>query len=246
MSDDGEFVQIGDAISSPVSEISPSRFADLAASLVAVGDYAVFQLLREFRSPEMDARLEDIAKFTNKGLNLEQPFAKIYQRAARHMSDHVRRLTITDKASTFADGRGDTPIELALHAAIVVEARFGGCIEFEVISPRRGERFNWQDGSSRNLVIESQIDVEGRRVDFVASVLGEDCPEYLIIECDGHEFHERTPKQAARDRNHDWALQNSGVKFRRFTGTQIWRDPCWCADQVIQWACMAVCRGVEA
>lgn len=244
MSNDSEFIQIGDALPSSAG-ISPSRFANLAASLVGVGDYAVFQLLREFRTPEMDARLEDIAKFTNNGLNLEQPFAKIYQRAARHMSDYVRSLTITDKASTFADGRGDTPIELALHAAIIVEARFGGGIEFEVISPRRGERFNWQDGSTRNLVIESQIDVEGRRVDFVVSVLGENGPEYLVVECDGHEYHERTPQQAARDHAHVWALQSSGTKVRRFTGTQIWRDPCGCADQVIQWAGMAVFRGAE-
>ncbi len=54
----------------------------------------------------------------------------------------------------------------------------------------------------------------------------------LIIECDGHDFHEKTKKQAARDKRRDRTLQSSGYKVFRFTGTEITRDSLSCAEEV--------------
>lgn len=47
----------------------------------------------------------------------------------------------------------------------------------------------------------------------------------LFIECDGHDFHERTKEQAARDRKRDRDLQQLGFNVLRFTGSEIWKDP---------------------
>ena len=54
----------------------------------------------------------------------------------------------------------------------------------------------------------------------------------LIVECDGHDFHERTKEQAARDRSRDRTLQGM-FKVFRFTGSEIWADPMACAAQAI-------------
>jgi very-short-patch-repair endonuclease len=62
------------------------------------------------------------------------------------------------------------------------------------------------------------------RVDFAILTQGHDSP-CCFIECDGHEFHERTPEQAARDRSRDRACQLAGVPVLRFTGREIYRDP---------------------
>jgi very-short-patch-repair endonuclease len=56
----------------------------------------------------------------------------------------------------------------------------------------------------------------------------------IAIECDGHNFHERTPEQAQRDRERDRLLQIDGWTVLRFTGTEINRDLEKCTDQV--WA----------
>lgn len=58
----------------------------------------------------------------------------------------------------------------------------------------------------------------------------------LIVECDGHDFHERTKEQAARDRARDRAATLSGYDIMRFTGSQIWGDPWGCAGEVVAWA----------
>ncbi len=54
----------------------------------------------------------------------------------------------------------------------------------------------------------------------------------LAIECDGHEFHERTKAQARRDRARDRWMQINKIMVLRFTGQEIWEDPIACASQV--------------
>lgn len=77
--------------------------------------------------------------------------------------------------------------------------------------------------------IRAQVETEtGHRVDFVVSG---HCGE-IVIECDGHDFHERTREQAERDRRRDRELQFAGYVVCRFTGTEIVRSPAACSREV--------------
>lgn len=58
-------------------------------------------------------------------------------------------------------------------------------------------------------------------------------PRLLVVECDGHDFHERTKEQARRDKQRDRFLVSKGCRVLRFTGSEIWADPEKCADEVI-------------
>jgi len=55
----------------------------------------------------------------------------------------------------------------------------------------------------------------------------------VVVECDGHEFHERTKEQAARDRSRDRSSQTKGHKVMRFTGSEIWADAFACAEEAL-------------
>lgn len=55
----------------------------------------------------------------------------------------------------------------------------------------------------------------------------------VVIECDGHDFHERTKEQAAHDRGRDRWMQANGWSVLRFTGSEIHRDPHRCAEEAI-------------
>ena len=46
----------------------------------------------------------------------------------------------------------------------------------------------------------------------------------MVIECDGHDFHDRTKAQASRDRARDRNLQSFGFLVYRYTGQDIWND----------------------
>ncbi len=57
--------------------------------------------------------------------------------------------------------------------------------------------------------------------------------EYPIaIYCDGHDFHEKTPEQAFRDRNIDRELQSMGFRVLRFTGSEIKNNVTRCIEEV--------------
>jgi very-short-patch-repair endonuclease len=56
----------------------------------------------------------------------------------------------------------------------------------------------------------------------------------LAIECDGHDFHDRTKQQAAYDRARDRELVLLGVTTIRFTGSEITHSAERCADEAIR------------
>lgn len=152
---------------------------------------------------------------------------------------------------------GDSEIERLFYASLVCLIDYGRR-EFtgvsRAISPENAQEL--RDGThpeSRltDLIIESQVKIKDYRVDFIISawtntgrvydethgfVAGEPRWRKLIVECDGHDFHERTKEQAARDRSRDRVLNSHGYDVFRFTGSELWRDPWACAEQVYEWA----------
>ena len=71
------------------------------------------------------------------------------------------------------------------------------------------------------------------RLDFLFKLCLQGDYRLLAVECDGHEFHERTKEQAARDRSRDRVLVEAGVPVIRFTASEIYCDPQNCADEVV-------------
>lgn len=104
-------------------------------------------------------------------------------------------------------GKSESPIEerLAIHLACAIE-------HSSYIFAQHG--VETEAGSFR---LDFAIDPDGARI---------------AVECDGHEWHERTKEQAARDKSRDRALVAAGWRVIRFTGSEIWADPRRCALEV--------------
>ncbi len=54
----------------------------------------------------------------------------------------------------------------------------------------------------------------------------------LVVEVDGHDFHERTKLQASRDRERDRELLMANCQVVRFTGSDVFNDPNGCAEKI--------------
>lgn len=97
-----------------------------------------------------------------------------------------------------------------------------------------------------HLVLFAQAEITPYRVDFlVCSDFGADVeqtnalghpPWGMVIECDGHEFHERTKAQARRDRQRDRIMTMAGITVFRFTGSEIYRSGESCALEALEMA----------
>lgn len=57
----------------------------------------------------------------------------------------------------------------------------------------------------------------------------------LIVECDGHEFHEKTKEQVNRRNDRDLELKNIGYDILHLSGSQIYNNPMKYAYYVIDY-----------
>lgn len=80
-----------------------------------------------------------------------------------------------------------------------------------------------------------QAKVGRYRLDFLLGLRVLDSIKWLVVECDGHDWHDRTKEQAAADRSRDRELQTDGLDVFRFTGSEIWNDSEFCAREVFDW-----------
>ena len=67
----------------------------------------------------------------------------------------------------------------------------------------------------------SQREIGKYRVDFFVII---PYKQGIIIECDGHDFHEKTKEQAKYDKQRDRFLMSKGYKVLHFTGSEIYND----------------------
>ena len=65
----------------------------------------------------------------------------------------------------------------------------------------------------------------------------------LAIECDGHDFHEKTKEQVARDNEREYFLKMQGFDVLRFSGSQIYTKPFRCARQIYNYIVTKAVKG---
>ena len=83
---------------------------------------------------------------------------------------------------------------------------------------------------------QKELFVEGKlvRVDFYIAVYNEKTHQgtQFIIECDGHDFHEKTKEQATRDKQRDRLLMSNGFNVMHFTGSEIFNNTSTCVKEI--------------
>lgn len=161
---------------------------------------------------------------------------------AQELADEIYRRTMEEHAQA----KGDSPIERTFYTALrMVAAQAHRSIQAIYGLDEGADLDYWVrvaavgDGHrGMTAFCFSQVQVAGWRVDFVIHYPvwrdGDYVLKRLIVECDGHDFHERTKDQAKRDRSRDRLAQYEGLPVFRFTGSEIWNDPQGCADEVLQ------------
>jgi very-short-patch-repair endonuclease len=140
-------------------------------------------------------------------------------------------------AGTFDDFRAgidrcQSPLERELVHAFAGLARF----QWRHDNLHRWEVGRWP-GWFLTLLAQPQYDQY--RVDFgICSWIFDEQdlpPMIVVVEVDGHDFHEKTKEQARRDKARDRFMTETEARVFRFTGSEVYRDATACAAQVLQY-----------
>lgn len=163
---------------------------------------------------------------------MKSPLEKIIARATECVADELRMYHDATELGL------ESPIEQIFFAALYATIMYdNGLHDFRRIQVRGDDDTPLLDGEVC-VHVSCQHKFKAYRLDFVITVWSpiEGTWRSLVVECDGHEFHERTKEQAERDRARDRAIQEYGSPVYRFTGSELYRDPMKCAAQVMTWA----------
>lgn len=106
-------------------------------------------------------------------------------------------------AVNFASWKTESPIEGVVYLCLK-ELQWG--------SPRT---------NSYEMLFRPQVEIGSYRVDFLVKY--KDLK--IVIECDGHEFHEKTKKQVQKDKRRDRYLTKLGYKVLRYSGSELFSEP---------------------
>lgn len=169
----------------------------------------------------------------------KDPYSKLVEMASQRMQEEK------EEAFYVAETYCETPIESLFFTALWMACKFDGTEIDGIMYVEDKETLERLQSSGRydtQLIVEFQQQLGDWRVDFIIHFFDAGYPNRsqkwtrLIVETDGHDFHERTKAQAARDRKRDRLSQHQGLPVLRFTGSDLWADPWSCATEVIAWA----------
>lgn len=79
----------------------------------------------------------------------------------------------------------------------------------------------------------AQTKIELYTVDFLFNAKGRDFLP-VVVELDGHDFHERTKEQARRDRARDRELLRWGIVVVRYTGSEVYGNALRCLEETLE------------
>lgn len=186
--------------------------------------------------------LEDL-KIGQSVRNMVKGFNSLPDRAKEIMFASMNRLAMLDDNSLKTYWyiiMGDyldceSPIEKILYVAM----------DFVYIL-REKEFENW------NFMVFPQAEVEHKsktyRVDFMVSMekyedkIQDVIQKDIVVECDGHEFHQKTKEQVKHDNEREMQIKLAGYDVLRFSGTQIYENPMKCANDIIDYALTKIRR----
>jgi len=184
-------------------------------------------------------------------MRVESQEASVPTVTAMSEEELIRRLAgiVAESAATdfrdkldYLSAAIESPIERVLIGALIADKIDGidfslGVIPFDTLSKYRTDySVEYVGGISP----QASFDNKYRADIYFHAFDAENGKEWFraVIECDGHDFHERTPEQASRDKRRDRFFQTKGIIVLRFTGSDIWRHPTKCAEEIYEtfWA----------
>lgn len=112
-------------------------------------------------------------------------------------------------------------------------------------SPNIGEPNQF---TPKGVFIRPQVKIGAYRVDFVIEQKGiapEEICSPIVVELDGHDFHDKNKKQRSYEKARDRYLTRSGYKVLHFTGSDVHSDPFKCAHEALDFLGVTAGLGIS-
>lgn len=120
---------------------------------------------------------------------------------------------------------------------------------FTAMNPEPVFSHSGEQVSGQGLFIEPQAHIGSYRVDFLMTQNGigpDGILTPVVVELDGHAFHDKDQRQRSYEKARDRFLVRSGYRVLHFTGSDVVADPFKVAFEALEMLGVFVGSGVEA
>jgi very-short-patch-repair endonuclease len=127
-----------------------------------------------------------------------------------------------DMYCNLVDSEINSPIEDMFYVALQVQCAAG----FQEVNPDPvfDERINeWRPGEGVH--VYPQFKIGKYRVDFLILYTDGPQPNQVVVELDGHDFHDKDKAQRAYEKGRDRYLVANGYRVLHYTGSEVVADP---------------------
>lgn len=182
--------------------------------------------------------LKDLAAALNAGQSAHLAQSVMAKDALQRLIETYQARLAADFHRRYNGGNCESPIEQIFLTALTVALDYPPRVDglSRMLPTALGATGPVEGSPNDCLHIAQQVQIGPRRVDFVIWCHDGRKWRRLLVECDGHDYHERTKEQAAKDRSFDRYAQSKGDTIFRFTGSQINGGAEGCAYEVLRWA----------
>lgn len=163
-----------------------------------------------------------------------EEFDSLEARTADALAD-LARLGFANAIERVSYDLGSVPEKAFLCAFFVEAARsFGDPCAMVVMCPDHQE----MDGTRGLAAVDAykvcpQHKIGKFRADFyIESPMAHGAA--VLVEIDGHDFHERTKEQVAKDKQRERHIVATGIPVLRFSGSEVYRDAQACALETVK------------
>lgn len=155
-----------------------------------------------------------------------------------HTDPHSFVVTIGERLSQISNAYNgkptQSPIEDMMLAALLwLQVDWAGFPTFDLFNgPQEHKKEYGKLSDNLEFYLSSQAVIGRYKADFLLWFSYKGQCAGVVVECDGHAFHEKTKEQAAADKKRDREMLKAGFPVMRFSGSEVFKDPIHCAEQV--------------
>lgn len=166
--------------------------------------------------------------------NVEKFLSECSKAVGKHEEDVFEGSTLSE----FSDCNIESPIEQLLYVAMKAIKKINFIADHMVV-----DHSNGRECFHVGLCILPQYKINKFKCDFLiifgspVSAIPHNWKQRIlnevIIECDGHDWHDRNEKQRRYEKQRDRYLQSEGYKISHYTGKEIFENPVKVAVEIL-------------
>lgn len=156
---------------------------------------------------------------------IPQSVAQFMNEASDYIGRQEAESSHFDMWCLFHDTPIESPIEQLFYSALMAVCKVSSFEDHTLVGVSLPDRWPEPKECGGHVFCFPQAPIGKYRADYVLFACDGPHPTPVVVEIDGHDWHDRDEKQRRYEKRRDRFMQSKGFKVARYTGSEVHADP---------------------